>query len=144
MKEQGCAAIVAVDPGSHTFEGTYDSPHGAGRKRHVAGESALECLSSQDACQESHSGTGITAVDGLVRRNEPQSFSMDHQLCWTMVIAGEVVTIDAKALHCPQGVQAILAGEVIANMTGAIREACDNGGAMGNALVSGHPPGVIP
>jgi hypothetical protein len=55
-----------------------------------------------------------------------------------MFVGLQIITIDTETLHRPEGVQTIFAGEVITDVASAIGEACDNGGAMRNALVAGH------
>ena len=64
---------------------------------------------------------------------------MDDQLVWA--ISGEFFehfVAGAEGLHGVEGVDAIFAGQEIADAAEAVSQATENGGAVGNTLVPRH------
>ena len=95
-------------------------------------------MTRQNAGEQSHTCSRIPAVDDRGRAGKAHRGAMYYELSWAILIRLDRLTYYAKALHCPQSVEAIFTREVIANSTGAIRETCNDRGPMRDALVAGH------
>jgi hypothetical protein len=62
------AAARSVDASTHPGQGIDDTAHRPPRQRFIADQCRAEMLTSQKSGQQPHAGTGVAAVDRLLRR----------------------------------------------------------------------------
>lgn len=88
-------------------------------------------MSGEEACEESHSGAGVSAVDGGGGGCEFHRLAVDAEV--DGAVSGEFVDdfdFCAEGAHGVEGVDAVFAGEEVAEGADAVGEAAEDGGAV--------------
>ena len=141
MDAQGSAAgflAEGLDIGTHLAERDGDAAHGPGRQRGVTEELGGECLACEKSGEQAHAGAGISAVDGGSGGAEFHRLTTDAEVGWAVVFEFvEDFIRRAERLHSVECVDAVLAGEEVADGASAVGESAENGGAVGHAFVAG-------
>ena len=139
--QRGAARLCTAgsDAGSHPFQRVDDSLHRAAAQGGVAIHATAEGEGGKHACHQAHARAGIAAINivcGSLRVHARAG-------------KGEVLRAVARGdkgsqlLHGAQGIQAVLAAQVIAHIHAALRQRSEYGDAVGNALVARHGDGAV-
>ena len=116
-----------------------DATHRAGGKRGIPEQLGGERLAGQQTREQPHAGAGVPAVDGRFRSGEFHRAPVDAELRGAVAIHFlKDIEACAERAHRLEGVHAILAGQEIGNFADPVRQAAEDGRAVGDALVARH------
>lgn len=124
---------------SHLFQRAHDAAHGAGTQGGVPEHLGIKWAGSQHAGQQSHARAGIPAINGTGGRMGPHGHARDAEAHGAAAFpALQHLHPRSQLFHGAQGVQAVLTAQEVVYFRHSVRQAAQNGGAVGDALVSGY------
>ena len=140
-KQRSAARLGAAgfNPSAHLFQRLHDAAHGAGTQGGVPEHFRIKGAGSQHAGQQPHARAGIAAVDGPFRSRGLHGDARYAEADGAIPLPFfQHFHLGPQLLHGAQGIQAVFTAQEIIHFRHSLRQAAQDGGAVGNAFVSGY------